>query len=270
MIRVGMSGWTFEAWRKDFYPKGLVQRKELEYASRKVNSIEINGTFYSLQKPPSFQKWYAETPEDFCFAVKAPQFITHIRRLKEVDEPLANFFASGIFCLKEKLGPILWQLPPNLTLKDDRVEKFLELLPYDAKSAMKLAKKHSSKMDGRNETKFNAEVPIRHALEVRHSSFQDEKFLKLLKTHNVAIVFAHTGVPYIEEVTADFIYARMHGKGPDYEKGYPKERLKWWADRVKGWTGGKGSANRDAYIYFDTEEKIYAPFDAMNFANLLR
>src|SRR5262245_20429406 len=112
-IYVGMSGWTFEGWRGTFYPKGLKQADELSFASRKVNSIEINGTFYSLQKPTTFQKWYAQTPEDFMFSVKAPQYITHIRRLKEVDEPLANFLASGLLCLKEKLGPILWQFPPN-------------------------------------------------------------------------------------------------------------------------------------------------------------
>lgn len=122
---IGISGWTFPGWRGSFYPEDLPQRRELEYASRKLNSIEINGTFYSLQKPATFQNWYDQTPNDFLFSVKAPQFITHVLRLKESAEPLANFFASGLLCLKEKLGPVLWQFPPNVMLKDDRFEKFL-------------------------------------------------------------------------------------------------------------------------------------------------
>src|SRR4051812_12799907 len=130
-IRIGFSGWTYIPWRGKFYPKGLTQKKELEYASRQVNSIEINGTFYGLQKPNSFQQWYSQVPEDFVFAVKGGQYITHVLRLKEADEALANFFASGLLCLKEKLGPILWQFPPNVMLKDNRFEKFIQLLPQN-------------------------------------------------------------------------------------------------------------------------------------------
>ena len=180
-IHIGMSGWTFEGWRGNFYPKGLVQRKELEYASSQVNSIEINGTFYALQKPATFQKWYDETPKDFCFSVKAPQYITHIRRVKDVKEPVCNFFASGLFCLKEKLGAILWQFPPNVTLKDDRFEKFLDLLPYNSRDASKLAQKHSSKMKGRSFVEVHADYPLRHAFEFRHPSFFNEAFFELLK-----------------------------------------------------------------------------------------
>ncbi|MBX9767260.1 MAG: DUF72 domain-containing protein, partial [Bdellovibrionales bacterium] len=229
-IRIGMSGWTFEGWRGDFYPKGVSQKKELEFASRKVNSIEVNGTFYSLQKPPTFQRWYRETPEDFCFAIKAPQFITHIKRLKDVEDPVANFFASGLSCLKEKLGPILWQFPPNVTLKDDRFEKFLELLPYDPRAASKIAKKHTDKMKGRAETEFLPNQTIRHAFEFRHPSFQNPEFIELLRKYGVAVVFAHSGLksPYMEDVTADFIYARMHGQEEQYKKGYPQQVLSWW------------------------------------------
>lgn len=284
-IHIGMSGWTFAGWRGDFYPKGLVQKKELEFASRQVNSIEVNGTFYSLQKPASFERWYAETPEDFCFSLKAPQYITHVRRLKEVDEAVANFFASGLFCLKEKLGPILWQFPPNVMLKDDRFEKFLKLLPYDSKSASRLAKKHSSKMDGRNHTQVSGDDPIRHAFEFRHPSFMTPDFIELLRHHGVAVVFAHSGMksPYTEDLTADFVYARMHGQEKEFNKGYTKAAITWWAERVKCWSRGKQPADavcvskekpktiaRDAYIYFDTEAKEYAPYDALNLAKALQ
>lgn len=283
-IRIGMSGWTFEGWRGDFYPKGLTQKKELEFASRKVNSIEVNGTFYALQKPSTFQRWYDETPEDFCFSIKAPQYITHVKRLKEVDEAVANFFASGLFCLREKLGPILWQFPPNVTLKDDRFEKFLDLLPHDSNAAVEIAKKHSPKMDGRSELSFPGDSPLRHAFEFRHPSFQNPEFIELLRKHGVAVVFAHSGLksPYMEDVTADFIYARMHGQEPQFKKGYPQSVLSWWADRVSLWTQGKQPKDalcvseekpkviqRDAFIYFDTEEKAYAPSDALNLTQRL-
>lgn len=284
-IYIGMSGWQFPGWRGGFYPKGLVQRRELEFASRQVNSIEINGTFYSFQKPESFRKWYDETPDGFRFAVKAPQYITHIRRLKDVADPTANFFASGLFCLKEKLGPLLWQFPPNMVLKDDRFEKFLKILPFDSKSAMRLAKKHTAKLDGRSYTKAHGDFPIRHAFEFRHSSFKNSDFMAILKAHGVAVVFAHSGLksPYMEDLTADFIYARMHGQEPKYKKGYTKETIQWLADRVNLWTTGKQpkdaecvlsekpkSIKRDAFIYFDTEAKIYAPVDAQHLKAQLR
>lgn len=277
-IHIGMSGWTYEGWRNDFYPKGLSPKKELEYASRKVNSIEVNGTFYALQKPPTFQRWYQDTPEDFRFSIKAPQYITHVRRLKDVKEPVSNFFASGLFCLKEKLGPILWQFPPNVTLKDDRFQKFLDLLPYDSHQAGRLAKKHSEKMNGRAFVEPHEKYPIRHAFEFRHPSFMNPEFIQLLRQFGVAVVFAHSGLksPYMEDLTADFIYARMHGQEAKYKKGYPDSELRWWAKRVESWTSGghpkdalhiceeaPKSVKRDAFIYFDTEEKSFAPFEAM-------
>lgn len=276
-IHIGMSGWTYPDWRGSFYPKGLTQAKELHYASRQMNSIEINGTFYSLQKPASFEKWYSETPEDFRFSLKAPKYITHVRRLKDVREPLCNFLASGVFCLKEKLGPILWQFPPNLTLKDERFAEFMKLLPYDSKSALKLAKQHTDKVKDRNYLKVDGDYPIRHAFEFRHESFKNAEFLELMRKHNVAVVFAHSGEHYMEEVTADFIYARLHGLGKKYKKGYPDDVIIWFGDRVQKWiTGAQPSdaetllkappkTKRDAFIYFDTYEKDYAPFDAIHF-----
>jgi uncharacterized protein YecE (DUF72 family) len=283
-VFIGMSGWTFPGWRGDFYPNGLVQKNELAYASRQVNSIEINGTFYSLQRPPTFQKWYAETPEDFCFSLKGPQYITHIRRLKDVKEPLCNFLASGVLCLKEKLGPLLWQFPPNVMLKDDRFEKFLELLPRDTKEAAAMAKEHTSKMDGRAFTKAEGNFPLRHVFEFRHPSFKDKDFIKLMAKHNVAIVVAHSGLksPYIEDLTSDFVYGRMHGQEPKFKKGYTKDVISWLSERVKCWSEGNQpedahcvailkpkSMKRDVFIYFDTEEKKYAPHDAVHLIQAL-
>ena len=265
-IRIGMSGWTYPPWRGGFYPKGLVQKRELEYASRQVNSIEINGTFYSLQKPTTFEKWFAQTPEEFCFAVKGPQYVTHIKRLKDVQDPVANFFASGLLALRHKLGPILWQFPPNVTLKDDRFEKFLKLLPFDSKAAARLAKKHTDKMAERNYTQVDGDYAIRHAFEFRHPSFQNADFTAMMRAHGAAIVVAHAGEksPYIEELTADFVYCRMHGEGKDYKKGYPEKLLRDWAKQAREW-----SAKQDVYVYFDTEIKKYSPQDAINLAKLL-
>lgn len=264
-VYVGMSGWTYEGWRGGFYPKGVTQKKELEYASRQVNSLEINGTFYSLQQPTSFSKWYAETPDDFVFAVKGNQFITHIRRLKDVQEPLCNFMASGVLCLKEKLGPFLWQFPPSVTLKDDRFEKFLKLLPYDSKAAAKLAKQHTAKVEGRSYTKAHGDYEIRHAIEIRHPSFMVPEFFDLLRKHGVAFVIAHSGLksPYSEELTADFVYARMHGQEKEFKKGYPPRFLSEWGRKVKSW-------KRDAYVYFDTEAKDHAPKDAAGLLKVLK
>lgn len=259
---VGISGWTFPGWKGVFYPDDLVKRRELEYASSRVNSIEINGTFYSLQRPSSFQRWHAETPEDFIFGVKAPQFITHILRLVGVEEPLANFFASGLLCLKEKLGPILWQFPPNVMLKDNRFEDFLELLPHDSKEAAKVARQHGKKVEGRAFTEAKTDFPIRHAFEFRHKSFLDEGFIKLLKKHNVAFVFAHDGgekSPYLEEPTADFVYARLHGISKSHAKGYPDKEIAQWAKKVTHWN----KAGLDAFIYFSNEAKEYSPAGAM-------
>jgi len=265
---VGISGWTFPGWEGTFYPEDLVKRRQLEYASRQLNSLEINGTFYSLQRPTTFQKWHDETPEGFLFAVKAPQFITHVLRLKECFEPLANFFASGLLCLGPKLGPILWQFPPNVKLKDDRFEKFLEWLPQNSKAAGKLAKQHGKKVEGREFTKVTGDFPVRHAFEFRHPSFLDPGFLKLLKAHNVAFVCAHEGgpkAPYLEEPTADFAYVRLHGDAKGYGKGYPEREIAKWATRARAWNKGK----RDAFIYFSNEAKEYSPTGALKLLNKL-
>jgi uncharacterized protein YecE (DUF72 family) len=284
-IRVGMSGWTFAPWRGHFYPKKMVQKKELEYASRQVNSIEINGTFYSLQKPKTFQSWYDQTPEDFVFAVKAPQFITHVLRLKDSFEPLCTFLGSGLLCLKKKLGPILWQFPPNVTLKDDRFEKFIKLLPQDSNHAAELSKNHSSKIEGRAWTEAGGDYRIRHAFEFRHSSFQNRDFIEMMKAYSIAVVIADSAKksPYFEDLTSDFVYVRMQGENLDFEKGYTDLALKEMAYRVKTWSSGSQvkdakcvsdlspfPGEKDIFLYFNNDEKINSPHDAVKMIKLLK
>lgn len=171
-MRIGISGWTYTPWRGVFFPEKWPRKRELEYAAAHFNSIEINGSFYSLQRPESYQKWYLATPTDFVFAVKGSRFITHLKRLTEVETPMANFFASGLLCLREKLGPILWQLPPTFCYDRDRLARFFELLPGDTRSAAGLARRHDQRVTGRAVTDTDHNGRLRHAIEIRHPSFR--------------------------------------------------------------------------------------------------
>jgi uncharacterized protein YecE (DUF72 family) len=285
-IRIGISGWTYPPWRGKFYPPKLPQKKELEFASRQVNSIEINGSFYSLQRPQSYLAWYNATTEDFIFSVKGSRFITHMKRLKDVETPLANFFASGILRLGEKLGPILWQLPPSFRYDRSKLEQFFRLLPRTASAAEKVARKHDARLDQRAWTKATGVRPLRHALEVRHPSFEDQDFIELLRKHHIALVIADTASkwPLIEDVTTDFVYVRLHGDTELYVSGYTPAALKNWARRVRAWNRGRTPAGaklisspppprpegREVFVYFDNDAKVHAPFDAMSLARLLR
>lgn len=245
-----------------FYPEELPRRSELEYASRQVNSIEINGTFYSLQKPESFRAWHDATPDDFIFSVKGGRYLTHITRLKEPKTPLANFFASGILNLGKKLGPVLWQLPPFFPYNRERLETFFQLLPRDTDQASRLARHHNAKTKGRSALKATADLPVRHALEVRHPSFENDEFLQLLHDHRIAIVVADTAGkwPRIEEITADFVYVRLHGDEEIYTSGYTETALDSWERKIRSWL----SAGCDVFTYFDNDVKIRAPFDAIS------
>ena len=280
--RIGISGWTYGPWRGVFYPSDLPQKRELEFASRQLNSIEVNGSFYSLQRPSSFQAWYEATPDDFIFSVKGGRFITHMKKLKDIEVPLANFFASGVLKLNEKLGPILWQFPPGFAFNEERFRDFFELLPRTTTETAKLARKHDARLKGRSWTKTDADRPMRYAVEIRHDSFKSERFIKLLRKHNIALVLADTAGrwPYMEDVTADFIYARLHGDEELYVSGYTDSALDWWAARLRAWQcgdepadatrvidkPGKACRNRDVFVYFDNDVKVRAPFDAMNLA----
>ena len=276
-IRIGISGWRYEPWRRIFYPADLAQHRELEFASRAFPSIEINGSFYSLQSPASWAAWNAATPADFMFSVKGPRHITHILRLKGIARPMANFFASGVFNLREKLGPILWQFPPHFHYNASRFEEFFELLPRDTAQALRLARRRDARMHGRSVLRIDANRPLRHAVEIRHQSFVNAGFIAQLRRHRIALVLADTAGkwPYLEDVTADFMYLRLHGDKELYASGYTEAALDRWADRMRAWSTGReprdaqraaGPApavkSRDVYCYFDNDIKVRAPFDA--------
>ena len=257
--RIGISGWRYEPWRGIFYPPDLPQARELEFASRAFSTIEINGSFYSLQTPKSFAAWRDATPAGFVFSVKGPRYITHLLRLKHIEKPLANFFASGVFELREKFGPLLWQFPPHLRFDEERFENFFALLPRDTGQALSLARKRDTRMHGRSSLKIDAERPLRHAVEIRHESFVTPAFVRLLKKHRIALVVADTAGkwPLVEELTADFMYLRLHGDKELYASGYTDAALDRWAEKIRAW-----SRRREVFCYFDNDIKVRAPFDA--------
>lgn len=277
-IRVGISGWRYAPWRGVFYPRGLPQRLELAYASERLASIEINGSFYSLQRPESYRAWAEQAPDDFVFSVKGPRFVTHMRKLADVGTPVANFFASGVLALGAKLGPVLWQLPPNLGFHPDRLAAFFDLLPRTTAAAAALAEQHDERLDDRAWTTTDADRPLRHVLEVRHATFETPEFVDLLRAHDVGVVVADTAGrwPVIEDVTSDVVYVRLHGDTELYTSGYDDEALDRWAAKVRAWADGgepdvarrlRGAAppaaERDVFVYFDNDVKVRAPVDAM-------
>lgn len=282
-VRIGISGWNYPGWRGVFYPAKLPQRTELAFASRVLNTIEINGSFYSLQRPESYRRWRAETPANFLFSVKGPRFITHMKKLRDVAVPLANFFASGVLALEEKLGPILWQFPPNLGWDPRRFGQFFNLLPRSSCEAAALARRHDAKLKGRAWLRTEQDRLLRYCIEVRHPSFVTADFFDMLRASNIAFVFADTAGkwPYAEDLTADFVYCRLHGDTQLYASGYKKEALDWWADRLKLWRQGrqpknarlvtkpKRSSRRDVFVYFDNDAKVHAPYDAQQLASRL-
>lgn len=265
-IYIGISGWRYAPWRGVFYPPGLAQARELEYASRLLPTIEINGSFYALQRPASYAAWYDATPPGFVFAVKGNRFLTHMLKLRGIETPLANVLASGVFALREKLGPFLWQFPPQLRFDADKVEHFLSLLPHDTGRALDIARGHDDKVAGRALLEIDAVRPLRHAVEVRHESFRDPAFIALLRKYKVALVVADTAGkwPHFEDVTADFVYIRLHGEHELYASGYDDASLERWAARIRAW-----AEHGDVVCYFDNDIKVRAPFDAKRLIELV-
>lgn len=280
MIRIGISGWTYKPWRGTFYPAKLPHDKELAYAAAMLPSIEINGTFYSLQRPSSYARWYEQTPADFVFAVKAPRFITHLKRLRDVEAPIANFFVSGLLRLNEKLGPILWQFPPNFKFDHELFDQFLSQLPRSTKEAARLLRKSDDRVKGRSWTGIDRDRPLRHAVEIRNETFATAAFARLLRRHGVAVVIADTAGhwPMLHDVSADFVYLRLHGAEELYASGYTDKALNQWAAKIRALSSGRDASGRrvgpsackrsqrDIYVYFDNDVKVRAPFDAARLA----
>jgi uncharacterized protein YecE (DUF72 family) len=252
---VGIGGWTYAPWRGDFYPADLMQRRELEYASRKVTSIEINGTYYGSQKPATFAKWRDEAPDDFIFSVKGPRFTTNRRVLGEAGQSVMRFLNGGVLELREKLGPINWQFPPTKHYDPDDFQAFLDLLPPELK--------------GR---------PLRHVIEARHDSFNTPQFIDQLRSRGIATVFTDKeDVPNLRDVTAAFVYIRLHRSSESYTAGYPPKQLKAWAERSAQWSQGESpadvkliepgkmpqAASREVFVYAIDGFKQKAPFAAM-------
>jgi uncharacterized protein YecE (DUF72 family) len=274
-IRIGISGWTYARWRGVFFPKGLPQKRELAYAAGIFRSIEINGTFYGLQRPGAFAAWADRTPDDFVFAVKAPRFLTHILRVRKMQPALANFLASGVLRLGAKLGPLLWQFPPTFRFDSEQMQRFLDELPHDTAAAATMARKHDSHVAGHAWTETDENRPLRHAVEIRHDSFAAPAFLNILRARNVAVVCADTVEwPRLIDVTADFVYCRLHGSEELYASGYDDVALDDWARRVKMWAAGDTPDDparlaakarrqrRDVFVFFDNDVKVRAPADA--------
>lgn len=268
---VGISGYDYAPWRGRFYPDDLPARRWLEYASRKFNSIELNGTFYSLKSPAVFERWREEVPaRAFVFAVKGGRFITHNLKLRNVETALGNFFASGVLALGRRTGPFLWQLPATYRFEADCLDSFIRQLPRSSREAESVARRHDARLRRGALIEAAAPVTYRHAFEVRHPSYFHEEFYAILRAHRCAFVIADTAgkFPSAEQVTADFVYVRLHGSRQLYASGYTDEELDRWAQRCAGWRNEGGGAH-DVYVYFDNDAKVHAPYDALRLAERL-
>ncbi|WGS54833.1 DUF72 domain-containing protein [Paraburkholderia sp. D15] len=253
-MRVGIGGWTYAPWRGPFYPDDLTQSRELEYASRHLTSIEINGTFYGLQKPSSYEKWYQETPDDFVFSLKAPRYATNRKILADAGETIERFFASGVLLLKQKLGPVNWQFATTKKFDPEDFEAFLKLLP--------------ASIEGQK---------LRHAIEVRNETFRSPDFIALARKYKVAVVLAgDSEYPQLADLTAPFVYARIMGTTDKHAKGYPAKALDAWAGRARQLAAGSTpddldtsaqapakAAVRDVYLYVISGFKERNPAAAM-------
>jgi uncharacterized protein YecE (DUF72 family) len=277
-MRIGVSGWSYDDWwGGNFFPEGLPKARALEYLTRHFNSVELNRSFYSLVRPKTWIRYRDVVPRGFLIAVKGSQFITHSKKLKDAKAPLANFFAQGVLRLEDRLGPVLWQFP-QMKWDVDRIGPFLDLLPDDTQQASRLARKHDHRLTGRSSMVVHENRPMRHALEFRHVHFLTDAVVRLCRDRGVALAFSDSGGTwaYTEELTADFVYLRLHGSPEPYASPYQDEQLDYWADRIRLWHGGGEPADaeritnrkpprrkrRDVYVYFDNDQHAHAPRDA--------
>ena len=283
-IRIGLSGWSYDEWRGEVYPDDIAREDMLAHVSRQVDTIEVNASFRRLLAPDTVRGWYEDVPADHRMAVKGSRFITHDKKLADLGPALANFFAAGVLELREKLGPVLWQVPAQLHFDAERVEQFLQRLPHDTDEAADLAREHD---DNVPEPSFGGEDNhrVRHALEVRHDSWLCDEMVRLAREHNVALVIADSSQewPLVEELTAGFVYVRLHGPDELYASGYDDGRLAEWADRLVAWRDGgepddarritdrtpPDRVGRDVYVYCNNDKGGHAPRDAARLRELV-
>ncbi|REK11855.1 MAG: DUF72 domain-containing protein [Actinobacteria bacterium] len=284
VTRIGVSGWAYDGWRGDFYPRELPRKDELSFISSHFDTVEVNGTFHSLLQPPTFREWGERTPTSFLFSIKGSRFITHNKKLANLGSALANFLASGVLDLGERLGPILWQVSENLHFDEERIDRFLGGLPKDTTSAAELARHHDERVEevsygpGENHR-------LRHVLELRHESWLREETALIAKRHGVTLAFSHSSEwPYFEQITAGFVYVRLHGPGRLYSSPYGRDQLRTWAERIQLWGDADEPADasrfadveppqrkgRDVYVYFDNDEGGHAPRDAKVLHEMVR
>lgn len=282
-IRIGLSGWTYRDWAGPFYPPDLPSQEWLAFVAERFDTVEVNRSFYSLLDPDVYRSWHQTVPDDFVFSIKGSRYITHLKNLREVETPLANFLASGVFELRRKLGPILWQLPPHRRPRQDRLEAFLELLPSTPTEADHLVGRH----DGRVSQPVGPSAvagPLRHVIELRHPDSFTPETAELIRTSGHVIAFSHsTTWPYTEELTSDFVYLRLHGPAELYSSPYGEEGLEWWASRIEAWRRGEEPSDarriatdapprpkiRDVFVYFDNDSGAHAPRDASRLVEML-
>lgn len=282
-IRVGLSGWSYDEWEGGFYPDDLASEHRLRHVAERFDTVEVNGTFYGLTDPATVRRWRSETPSEFVFAVKGSRYVTHIKRLKGVDRAVANFFAQGVLELGGQLGPILWQLPPRLRFDHHKLDSFLALLPHTTNEASELARSHDDRVedvsfgDGSNHR-------VRNVVEFRDPSFLDTDAVALAKRHSVAVACsASTEWPMVADVTAGFVYVRLHGPGEIYASRYSEDGLRAWARRCEAWRDGDlvhdldttsnvsppKRKTRDVYVYFDNTARGHAPGDARRLQTMI-
>jgi uncharacterized protein YecE (DUF72 family) len=277
-LRIGVSGWSYDDWWDgNFFPEGLPKSRAFEYLTRRFDTVEFNRSFYSLVRPKTWVGYRDTSPPGFVIAVKGSQFITHSKKLKDVKAPLANFFAQGVLRLEDRLGPVLWQFP-RMKWDTARVGPFLDLLPDDTQQASRLARRHDHRLTGRSSMVVHETRPIRHALEFRHAHFLTDEVVRLCRDRGVALVFSDSGDTwaYTEELTAEFVYLRLHGSPEPYASPYDDDQLDFWAERIRAWQSGGEPADaeritnrkpprrkrRDIYVYFDNDQRANAPKDA--------
>lgn len=277
LIHIGLSGWSYRDWVGRFYPDDLPSERWLSFIAERFDTVEVNRSFYSLLEPSTYRTWYGNVPDGFVFAVKGSRYITHMKKLNDAETPLANFFASGVLELGDKLGPVLWQLPGGWRFRPDRIRSFLSLLPATTTEAGALAEHHDDRVE-QPATDPPADLPMRHVLEVRDPSFFVPELLEILEECGVAYAVSHSSAwPYTEDVVGDLAYLRLHGPGALYASPYPEEDLGRWARLIEEWAEGRDSGDgpriaspakrrqdgRDVFVYFDNDSGAHAPPDAL-------